>query len=115
MKKESLEQRMLKLLSSQPYGQLKSFYNQTTLFNVIGAERSENRHSAFLCWLLSPNSSHGLGTEPLKLFLRLVATLKWGPQSFGDVLYKKVLARPICSVVLIQHWSSYAMHSHARI
>ena len=89
---KNLEQRMLKLLSSQPYGQLKSFYNQTTLFNVIGAERSENRHSAFLCWLLSPDSSHGLGTEPLKLFLRLVATLKWGPQTFGDVLYRKVLA-----------------------
>lgn len=89
---KNTEQRMLKLLSSKPFGQLKAFYNQTTLFNVIGVERSENRHSAFLRWLLSPDSSHGLGTEPLKLFLRLVATLKLGPQTFGDVLYRKVLA-----------------------
>ena len=82
------EQRVLSLLSSKAFAQLKALYDQTTLFNVIGSERSENRHSAFLCWLLNPNSSHGLGTEPLKLFLRLVATLKWGPQTFGDVLYR---------------------------
>jgi hypothetical protein len=89
---ENLEQRVLTLLSSQPFQRLKAFYNQTTLFNVIGAERNENRHSAFLGWLLNPESSHGLGAEPLKLFLRLVATLKWGPQTFGEVLYRKVLA-----------------------
>ena len=86
------EQRVLSLLSSKAFAQLKALYSQTTLFNVIGSERSENRHSAFLCWLLNPSSSHGLGTEPLKLFLRLVATLKWGHQTFGDVLYRKVLA-----------------------
>ena len=86
------EQRVLSLLSSKAFAQLKALYGQTTLFNVIGSERSENRHSAFLCWLLNPSSSHGLGTEPLKLFLRLVATLKWGPQTFGHVLYRKVLA-----------------------
>lgn len=86
------QQRVLSLLSSKAFAQLKALYGQTTIFDVIGSERSENRHSAFLCWLLNPNSSHGLGTEPLKLFLRLVATLKWGPQTFGDVLYRKVLA-----------------------
>ena len=88
----NVNQRTLALLSSKPFQELSAFYKQTTLFNVIGAERSENRHSAFLRWLLSPDSSHGLGTEPLKLFLRLIATLKWGEHTFGDVLYRKVLA-----------------------
>jgi len=88
----NINQSALLLLSSKPFQELTAFYKQTTLFNVIGAERSENRHSAFLRWLLSPDSSHGLGTEPLKLFLRLIATLKWGQQTFGDVLYRKVLA-----------------------
>lgn len=88
----SINQSALALLSSKPFQELSAFYKQTTLFNVIGAERSENRHSAFLRWLLSPDSSHGLSTEPLKLFLRLIATLKWGQQTFGDVLYRKVLA-----------------------
>lgn len=88
----SINQSALALLSSKPFQELSAFYKQTTLFNVIGAERSENRHSAFLRWLLSPDSSHGLGTEPLKLFLRLIATLKRGQQTFGDVLYRKVIA-----------------------
>lgn len=88
---DNLNQRVLTLLSSKPFQELSKFYKQTTLFNVIGVERNENRHSAFLRWLLSPDSSHGLGTEPLKLFLRLVATLKLGPQTFGDVFYRKVL------------------------
>lgn len=96
------ELRLLKLLNSRQFGQLKSIYNQTTLFNVIGAERSENRHSAFLRWLLSPDSSHGLGYEPLRLFLRLVATLKWGPQTFGPDLYRKILAGGGYDIELIE-------------
>ena len=49
----NVNQRTLALLSSKPFQELSAFYKQTTLFNVIGAERSENRHSAFLRWLLS--------------------------------------------------------------
>ena len=87
-----INQRILSLLSCKPFHQLTAFYKQTTLFNVIGTERSENRHSAFLRWLLSPDSSHGLGTAPLKLFLRLIATLESGKQTFGDALCRKILA-----------------------
>ena len=87
-----MENRILCLLNSKAFQELKSFYEETTIFNVIGAERSETRHSAFLSWLLSPDSSHGLGTEPLKLLLRLVATKKWGRQIFDGSLYTKVLA-----------------------
>ena len=87
-----MENRILCLLNSKAFQELKSFYEETTIFNIIGAERSETRHSAFLSWLFSPDSSHGLGTEPLKLFLRLVATLKWGRQIFDGSLYTKVLA-----------------------
>lgn len=63
---------ILNLLNSKEFQTLKSYYEETTLFNVIGAERSENRHSAFLRWLFSPTSSHGLGDKPLKLLLRLL-------------------------------------------
>ena len=49
--------------------------DRVRFFNVLGIERSENRHSAFLQWLLNSKSSHGLGESPLKKFLALVATL----------------------------------------
>lgn len=83
---------ILKLLNSETFQGLKSYYDETTLFNVIGAERSENRHSAFLRWFLSTDSSHGLGDKPLRLFLRLLATLSWGRQTFKEELYDKVIA-----------------------
>ena len=83
---------ILKLLNSETFQGLKSYYDETTLFNVIGAERSENRHSAFLRWFLSTDSSHGLGDKPLRLFLRLLATPTWGRETFKEELYDNVLA-----------------------
>lgn len=83
---------ILSLLNSEAFQGLKSYYDETTLFNVVGAERSENRHSAFLRWFFSPDSSHGLGNKPLRLFLRLLATQKWGRQTFQEELYNKVIA-----------------------
>lgn len=83
---------ILSLINSETFQGLKSYYDETTLFNVIGAERSENRHSAFLRWFFSPDSSHGLGDKPLRLFLCLLATLKWGQQTFKEELYNKMIA-----------------------
>lgn len=57
------------------YQELKAYYGKTTLFNVLKIERNENRHSAFLAWLLDENGSHGLGEEPLKRFMRLLAKM----------------------------------------
>ncbi len=70
-----IEKQVLDLYKTTAYQKLNAYYGQSSLFNVLGIERSENRHSAFLQWLLNPKSSHGLGDSPLKKFLALVATL----------------------------------------
>ena len=56
------------------YQELNEYYSKTTIFNILGIERSENRHSSFLRWLLDNRSSHGLGDEPMQKFLRLYAS-----------------------------------------
>lgn len=66
--------------------ELKAYYEKTTIFNVLGVERSETRHSAFLCWLLNANASHGLGEEPMKKLLRLYATKMDDDSSFRIML-----------------------------
>ena len=53
---------------------------------MLGVERSENRHSAFLCWLLNANASHGLGEEPMKKLLRLYASKMEADNSFRIML-----------------------------
>ncbi len=70
-----IEKQVLDLYKTTAYQKLKAYYSQSTVFSVLGIERSENRHSAFLEWLLNPKSSHALNDSPLKKFLALVATL----------------------------------------
>ena len=57
------------MYNDSTYQELKAYYDKTTIFNVLGVERSETRHSAFLCWLLNANASHGLGEEPRNAFV----------------------------------------------
>ena len=68
------ENKILELYKTTTYQKLNAYYGQSTVFNILGIERSENQHSAFLAWLLNPVSSHGLKENPLRKFLSLVAT-----------------------------------------
>ena len=55
------------------FQKLNAYYMQSTVFNVLGIQRSENRHSAFLAWLLNPDAPHSLKEMPLRKFLALIA------------------------------------------
>ena len=68
-----VRKQIVDLYNNQNYQALSAFYNRTTVLNVFGIERSENRHSAFLRWLIDSRSNHGLGYEPIKKLLRLYA------------------------------------------
>jgi hypothetical protein len=92
-----MKNKILKLVNSLEFQELKSYYGEKTLFNALNVERNENRHSAFIAWWLNPKSEHGLGDAPLKLFLRLVATKSLGEATFGidgfdGAFYNRVLA-----------------------
>lgn len=59
--------------NDENFQRVKQYYERTTIFNVLKIERNENRHSAFICWLLDIKGSHNLGEEPLRKFLRSVS------------------------------------------
>lgn len=59
--------------NDENFQKIKQYYERTTIFNVLKIERNENRHSAFICWLLDIHGSHQLGEEPLRKFLRTAA------------------------------------------
>lgn len=81
MKKE-----ILNLYKDCLYQKLNAYYAETTLFNIIHSERNENRHSAFLCWLLNPEGSHELKNEPLKKLLSLYASKMCGKNIENNLL-----------------------------
>lgn len=68
------EKEILNYYNCEEYLELHNYYNKTTIFNILGVERNENRHSAFLKWLFDNRSSHGFKDEPLKKLLRIYAT-----------------------------------------
>jgi hypothetical protein len=72
---DAIKNAIIKFYNDPLYQELKAYYGKTTLFNILKIERNENRHSAFLAWLLDVNGSHGLGEEPLKRFMRLLAKM----------------------------------------
>lgn len=72
---ESVKRAIISFYNDTLFQELKDYYGKTTLFNILKIERNENRHSAFLAWLLDENGSHGLGEEPLKRFMRLLAKM----------------------------------------
>ena len=68
-----VNQKIVDMYNDKTYQELKDYYGKTTIFNVLGVERNEKRHSAFLRWLFNNRSSHGLRDEPMKKLLRLYA------------------------------------------
>lgn len=76
--KENLNNQIVDLYNDPLFQELKAYYSKTTIFNILKIERNENRHSAFLAWLLDANGSHGLKEEPLRKFLRALAVSETG-------------------------------------
>ena len=53
--------------------EIKESLNEFNIFNVLGVQRREIRHSNFLGWLFDPNGSHLLGAIFLKDLLNLIS------------------------------------------
>ncbi len=71
---EKIEEKILDLYKTSSFQKLNAYYGRSTVYSVLGIERSETRHSAFIAWLLQPDSFHGLKEEPLRRFLALIAS-----------------------------------------
>lgn len=67
--------------------------------NILGVNSSENHHSNFLAWLLSPKSLHGLNDKFLKIFLECVFSLN---QCDSDT--KAILDKDLKDLRIIREW-----------
>ena len=83
MSLQDIKSQIVDFYNDSLFQKLNAYYGKTTIFNIFKIERNENRHSAFLAWLLDKNGSHGLGDEPIKKFMRLIA--KGGDSNLDDL------------------------------
>ncbi|MBR3567212.1 MAG: PD-(D/E)XK nuclease family protein [Salinivirgaceae bacterium] len=72
--KKDWSKEIIDFYNCEEYQKLNEYYNRSTIFEVLGIQRNETRHSKFLKWLLDPTSNHQLGDVPLRKFLRLLST-----------------------------------------
>ena len=63
------------IVNNQDLERLEDLLAEFNIFKVLGIELNENRHSAFLAWLLDPNGNHGLGDYFLRGFLARATSL----------------------------------------
>ena len=100
-----MKNRINQLFNSPEWNALRSYYAQSTLFNVLHIERKETIHSAFIAWLLNPLASHNLGTRPIEALLRYYAAKskstsvdhnKFCNQLLTSAYQLKVVAGPVC-------------------
>ena len=100
-----MRNRINQLFNSPEWNALRSYYAQSTLFNVLHIERKETIHSAFIAWLLNPLASHNLGTRPIEALLRYYAAKskstsvdhnKFCNQLLTSAYQLKVVAGPVC-------------------
>ncbi len=62
------------IVDNRKLEQLEDLLVDFNIFEVLGIEKSETRHSLFLAWLLDPSGNHGLGDYFLRRFLLLVTS-----------------------------------------
>lgn len=75
-----LESALVSLLTDPAFRRLEYQIGRENFLSVLGRSFTERWHSAFLGWLLSSESDHGLGAIPMEYFLLAIAR---GAQAHG--------------------------------
>ena len=76
MKKLDLEERLNALMQDPDFLHLIERKNRSNLFEILAASHLEMWHSAFIRWLLDPQSSQNLGLFPVKRFLYMLKSIE---------------------------------------
>ncbi len=83
MEKQTNELRQL-LLDESCLDTLGPFINDVNVFDILGVDRDENRHSDILAWLLDANASHNLGDALVREIVRTI--IKYNSNKGYDVI-----------------------------
>ena len=73
-----------KVYNDDNFIRLKSLYSKSTIFDILGITRREMIHSNIISWILNPKSSHQMGEEPLRKFIRLLNQINTDSNKEGN-------------------------------
>lgn len=98
---KELKKKYSALLNDIEFDELDLGLKQPNIFKVLGASKTEIRHSNFLAWLLDPNESHNLGGVFLKRFLREV----FSSDRFENIDEIAVAGLDLTKTKVLREWS----------
>ena len=101
MTDERLKELYSNLLNDVDFDKLDLGLKNPNIFSILRISRNEIRHSNFLCWLLDPNQSHGLGDIFLKRFLREV----FSSDRFEQVSQVDVEGLNLSDAEILREWN----------
>lgn len=90
----SYEEKFIRLYNDTTFQKIRSYYSQSTIFDILGIARLENIHSRFLAWILNPTEFHQMGDEPLRKLIRLLYYSS-KKESLDEQKFPSVLALPV--------------------
>lgn len=99
-----LEQRLSDLIDDPDFQAVNRRMGRFNLFEAVGAVRGELRRSNFLAFLLSPSRNHGLGSEPLLRFLRMI--LAGMPADKRPIRALELIVGDLDGAVVYREWNS---------
>ena len=101
MTDERLKELYSNLLNDVDFDKLDLGLKNPNIFSILRISKNEIRHSNFLCWLLDPNQSHGLGDIFLKRFLREV----FSSDRFEQVSQVDVEGLNLSDAEILREWN----------
>ena len=101
MTDERLKELYSNLLNDVDFDKLDLGLKNPNIFSILRISKNEIRHSNFLCWLLDPNQSHGLGDIFLKRFLREV----FSSDRFEQVSQVDVEGLNLAGAEILREWN----------
>lgn len=85
MTTESLEHKLLKLVSDEDFIAYKALTSRPNLLRIAGRTFTETWHSMILAWILDPAGSHGLGDFALRRLLNALVNARLTPGGYDKV------------------------------
>lgn len=90
----SYEEHFIRLYNYTTFQKIRSYYSQSTIFDILGIAHLENIHSRFLAWILNPTEFHQMGDEPLRKLIRLLYYSS-KKESLDEQKFPSALALPV--------------------
>tara|TARA_B100000902_G_scaffold180347_1_gene173338 strand:- start:301 stop:1569 length:1269 start_codon:yes stop_codon:yes gene_type:complete len=90
------------LLNDIHFDELELGLGKPNIFEILGVETMEIKHSNFLSWLLNPTGSHKIGDVFLKRFLREV----FSSEKFKNIDQIDVEGLDLSNVKILREWNN---------